>query len=108
MYGRTLPNTSVPSPGDYARIYDRLAINVDGIISIHLSPRYNSAIHAAVFMKDLRLYSLLYRSKHLRPEPVLIERFEPGRVIKNLTVFPVRLNESAAGSDIFQTPQAFK
>jgi DegV family protein with EDD domain len=44
---RVRPQTSTPSPGDYADIYNRLAIEADAILSIHLSPRYSSAINTA-------------------------------------------------------------
>ncbi|HJX12199.1 MAG TPA: DegV family protein [Dehalococcoidales bacterium] len=44
---RRLPRTSIPSPGDFARVYQELAAAADGILSIHLSPRYSGAINAA-------------------------------------------------------------
>ena len=46
------PKTSTPSPGDYASIYNRLAVGADGIVSVHLSPKYSSALHAATVAKD--------------------------------------------------------
>ena len=49
---RSLPKTSIPSPGDFANIYERLAAETDNIVSIHLSPRYSSAINSAMVAKD--------------------------------------------------------
>lgn len=49
---RTLPKTSTPSPGDFARAYNRLAAGTDSIISIHLSSRYSGALNAATVAKD--------------------------------------------------------
>ena len=49
---RTPPKTSTPSPGDFAEIYNKLATETDSILSIHLSPRYSSALNAATVAKD--------------------------------------------------------
>jgi DegV family protein with EDD domain len=46
-HDRVRPQTSTPAPGDYADTYNRLATEADAILSIHLSPRYSSAINAA-------------------------------------------------------------
>jgi DegV family protein with EDD domain len=51
-HSRSLPKTSTPSPGDFAEVYSRLAAETDSILSIHLSPRYSSAINAAMVAKD--------------------------------------------------------
>jgi DegV family protein with EDD domain len=51
-HSRTPPKTSTPSPGDFAEIYNKLAAETDSIISIHLSPRYSSALNAAMVAKD--------------------------------------------------------
>jgi len=51
-HSRTLPKTSTPSPGDFAKIYNELAAETDSILSIHLSTRYSSALDAAVVAKD--------------------------------------------------------
>jgi DegV family protein with EDD domain len=51
-HDRVKPQTSTPSPGDYARIYSQLEAGADGIVSIHLSPRYSSAMNAATVAKD--------------------------------------------------------
>ena len=47
-----LPKTSIPSPGDFAEIYNRLATETDTVLSIHLSPRYSGALNAALVAKD--------------------------------------------------------
>jgi DegV family protein with EDD domain len=49
---RLLPKTSTPSPGDFAQVYNQLASETDSILSIHLSPRYSSALNAAMVAKD--------------------------------------------------------
>jgi len=49
---RVFPKTSTPSPGDFIDTYTRLAAETDSIISIHLSPRYSSAINSAGIAKD--------------------------------------------------------
>jgi len=49
---RSLPQTSTPSPGDFAEIYNQLATETDSIISIHLSPRYSGALNTAMVAKD--------------------------------------------------------
>ena len=51
-HSRTLPKTSIPSPGDFAEIYNQLATETDSILSIHLSPRYSGALNAAMVAKD--------------------------------------------------------
>jgi DegV family protein with EDD domain len=51
-HSRILPKTSTPSPGDFAEIYNQLAAETDSILSIHLSPRYSSALNAAMVAKD--------------------------------------------------------
>ena len=47
-----LPKTSIPSPGDFAKVYEQLAENADGILSVHLSPRYSGALNAAMLAKE--------------------------------------------------------
>jgi DegV family protein with EDD domain len=51
-HSRSLPQTSTPSPGDFAKIYNQLAAETDSILSIHLSTRYSSALNAAMVAKD--------------------------------------------------------
>lgn len=47
VHTRDFPKTSIPSPGDIAGVYTRLASNPNDIVSIHLSPRYSGALNAA-------------------------------------------------------------
>jgi DegV family protein with EDD domain len=49
---RRPPRTSIPSPGDFAQIYNQLAAAADGIISIHLSPKYSGALNAAILARE--------------------------------------------------------
>jgi DegV family protein with EDD domain len=42
-----VPHTSVPSPGDFTQVYQRLAESADTIVSIHLSPRYSGTLNSA-------------------------------------------------------------
>jgi DegV family protein with EDD domain len=51
-HSRILPQSSTPSPGDFAKIYTQLAAETESILSIHLSPRYSSALNAAMVAKD--------------------------------------------------------
>jgi DegV family protein with EDD domain len=45
--GRETPKTSVPSPGDFLKVYSNLATETDQIISIHLSPGYSGTCNVA-------------------------------------------------------------
>jgi DegV family protein with EDD domain len=49
---RSLPRTSIPSPGDIAKVYVQLAAGTDEILSIHLSPRYSGALNAAIVARE--------------------------------------------------------
>lgn len=49
---RRPPRTSIPSPGDFAQVYNQLGTTADGIISIHLSPKYSGALNAAVLARE--------------------------------------------------------
>ncbi len=60
---KTLPSTSIPSPGDFAETYRSIANEHDSILSIHLSPRYSGAINAAMAAKD-------YMTNHCKVEVV--------------------------------------
>jgi DegV family protein with EDD domain len=51
-HSRTLPKSSTPSPGDFAKIYNQLAAETDSILSIHLSPRYSGALNAATLARE--------------------------------------------------------
>ena len=41
------PTTAQPSPQDFARVYDNLAKDVDGILSIHISEKMSGTISSA-------------------------------------------------------------
>ena len=43
----SLPTTSAPSPGEFAELYRRLAVNHDGCISIHLGEQLSATAEAA-------------------------------------------------------------
>jgi DegV family protein with EDD domain len=47
------PATSAASPGDFARVYDSLAEDADGIVSIHLSKKVSATYDAAVQGRSL-------------------------------------------------------
>ena len=47
-----MSKTSIPSPGDFTEIYNRLATETDTVLSIHLSPRYSGVLNAALVAKD--------------------------------------------------------
>jgi len=42
-----IPKTSAPSPGDFVKIYNDLAMETDQIISIHLSSKYSGTYNTA-------------------------------------------------------------
>ena len=42
-----LPTTSAPSPGDFARVYERLSHECDGVVSIHISGDLSGTVEAA-------------------------------------------------------------
>jgi DegV family protein with EDD domain len=47
------PTTSVPSPKDFADVYNELAAEADEIISIHLTAKESGTYNSAVLAKDL-------------------------------------------------------
>jgi DegV family protein with EDD domain len=47
------PSTSIPSPKDFADVYNRLADEADEIISIHLTSKESGTYNAAVLAKDI-------------------------------------------------------
>jgi len=47
------PTTSVPSPKDFADVYNELAADADEIISIHLTAKESGTYNSAVLAKDL-------------------------------------------------------
>ncbi len=49
------PTTSQPSPGDFIRLYKKLLVNYDSIISIHISNKLSATMNSALLAKkDLR------------------------------------------------------
>ncbi len=48
-----LPTTSVPSPRDFADVYNRLANDTDEIISIHLTSKESGTYNSALLGKEL-------------------------------------------------------
>jgi len=49
---RKLPVTSTPAPGEMAEVYDRLAEQADGILSIHVSSRMSAVYEVATQARD--------------------------------------------------------
>jgi len=47
IHGRELPKTSVPSPGDFVTVYNKLAAETGEIVSVHLSPGYSGTCDVA-------------------------------------------------------------
>ena len=50
--GHTQPITSAPSPGDFIRVFKKLAQEVNEILSIHLSSKTSGTYNAASLAKD--------------------------------------------------------
>ncbi len=50
-YGREIPKTSVPSPGDFLKVYSNLANETDQVISIHLASGYSGTCNVASLAK---------------------------------------------------------
>lgn len=53
VHNHVHPTTSVPSPKDFADVYNELAQETDEIISIHLTSKESGTYNAAVLAKDL-------------------------------------------------------
>ena len=47
------PSTSVPTPNDFAEVYNKLANETDEILSIHLTSKESGTYNSAVLAKDL-------------------------------------------------------
>ncbi|MER3485708.1 MAG: DegV family protein, partial [Chloroflexota bacterium] len=47
-----LPKTSQPSPGAFAAVYEALAKDHDGIVSIHISGKLSGTVNAARAARD--------------------------------------------------------
>jgi DegV family protein with EDD domain len=45
--GNTFPNTIQPSPMDFKQVYEKLAPDADGIVSIHLSEKFSGTYQSA-------------------------------------------------------------
>lgn len=50
--GQEVPKTSMPSPGDFIKVYSALATKTDQIISIHLSSGYSGTCNVATLAKS--------------------------------------------------------
>jgi len=51
LHARQVPKTSVPSPGDFLKVYNDLASETDEIVSIHLSSEFSGTYNAARLAK---------------------------------------------------------
>ena len=49
------PNTTQPSPQDFASVYDRLSQEADGIISIHITSKLSGTYNSAVLGKKMAI-----------------------------------------------------
>ena len=49
--GPVLPKTSQPSVGDFVQVYEQLAQDADGIVSVHISSKVSGTFNAAVQAK---------------------------------------------------------
>jgi len=56
LHNPTHPNTTQPTPQDFASVYDKLSQDADGIISIHISSKlsgtYNSAVQGKKMVRN--------------------------------------------------------
>jgi DegV family protein with EDD domain len=53
IHGSVHPTTSVPTPRDFADVYNKLAQETDEIISIHLTSKESGTYNAALLAKEL-------------------------------------------------------
>ena len=53
IHGSVHPTTSVPTPRDFADVYNKLAEETDEIISIHLTSKESGTYNAALLAKEL-------------------------------------------------------
>jgi DegV family protein with EDD domain len=51
-HSRVLPRSSIPSPGDFAKVYQELSAGGEDIFSIHLSAKYSGALNAASLARE--------------------------------------------------------
>jgi DegV family protein with EDD domain len=47
------PNTTQPTPQDFANVYDELSKDADGIISIHITSKLSGTYNSALMAKDM-------------------------------------------------------
>lgn len=50
---RTLPTTTVPSPGEIAEVYDRVAEETDEILAIHVASKFSACYDVALKAKEM-------------------------------------------------------
>ncbi len=53
IHGPVHPSTSIPTPKDFADVYNKLAQETDEIISIHITSRESGTYNAALLAKEL-------------------------------------------------------
>ena len=53
LHDRVHPNTTQPSPQDFASVYDKLSQEADGIISIHITSKLSGTYNSAVQGKEM-------------------------------------------------------
>jgi DegV family protein with EDD domain len=53
IHGPVHPTTSIPTPRDFADVYNKLAEKTDEIISIHITSKESGTFNAAVMAKEL-------------------------------------------------------
>ncbi len=53
IHGPVHPSTSIPTPKDFADVYNQLAEKTDEIISIHITSKESGTFNAAVMAKEL-------------------------------------------------------
>jgi len=47
------PSTAAPSPGDFAKVYEKVAEETDEIVSIHVTSRHSATYDAAIVGKEI-------------------------------------------------------
>jgi hypothetical protein len=53
IHGSVHPSTSIPTPKDFADVYNKLAQETDEIISIHITSKESGTYNAALLAKEL-------------------------------------------------------
>jgi DegV family protein with EDD domain len=49
---RVAPSTSQPSVGEFQQVYERLAVEADGIVSVHIGARLSGTVATAILARD--------------------------------------------------------